>query len=131
MKSIQPLIREAATLIKRNGGVTIDLRNRRAVKLGNVWVYPKYPDLTVIKSLNSDLSKLLEGFIRHNEDKLLEDKCYLGVWENPKTSDYYIDIITFESELVTAINKAKECGKKRGRNIVAIYNDFLRKTVYL
>jgi len=113
------------------GGVSTDIKSQAILPPANTWSFPKYPSKTRILPPDLDLQKELEKFIDKNEELLLEEGCFLGIWINPNTKNYYLDITTSVEDLEKAKKVAKKISRKEGRKIVSIYNSHLDKTIYL
>lgn len=94
-------------------------------------MFPKYPSKTRILPHDKNLKRTIIEYLDTNSKWLLEPDCFLGIWLNPNSHDYYFDITTAESDENLAIQRAKQVSIMDGRNIVAIYNPLKKKTVFL
>lgn len=117
-------------LTERDGGVTFDIRTSSVLNPSDVWFYPKYPECTAIveKSL---VTNALYDFVAQEHERFHEDGCYLGLWRNPHTDTFYIDITTRSASKEYAVDEARRISIERGRKIVSIYNPVRNQTVYI
>jgi len=115
----------------KTGGATADMEKKKLLVPKNAWFFPKYSSKTKIIPLNTNLLKELETFVNDNKGLFLEKNTFLGVWLNPNTQHYYLDVTTSVEDLNFAKKTAKEISIREGRKIVTLYNPKLNKTVYL
>lgn len=125
------LVTQIVRHVSMHGGVTVDCRKQRVVELGDVWLYPKYPSKTLIIPSSEDLFETLAAYLHQYQKLLTDEDCYFGVWLNPKSQAYYLDINTTKTSKDDAITDAVARSKHDGRNIVSIYNPRYAKTIYL
>ncbi len=116
---------------KKDGGVTFDIINNSIVKPKDHWLFPKFPSKTLILKSDVGINIEVKSFIENNLVYLSDQDTYFGLWINPKTQDYYLDIITAMEDENKAMEKARELSKKERRQIVSIYNPDKNETIYL
>lgn len=117
--------------IQKTGGVSASVEQRKLLNPRDSWYFPKYPSRTRIVPQSVNLLIELETFIKDNMELLLEEDTFLGVWLNPNTGHYYIDITTSIDILDLAKKTAKDISQREGRKIVTLYNPSKNKTEYL
>jgi hypothetical protein len=122
---------EAINIAVSHGGVTVDLVNNKITKDTNAWFFPRYPDKTVICPHNSNLTGEINNFISINKNLLINQNNYLGVWLNPQTDEWYLDITASNIDRDDALSQAKQISDISGRKIVSIYNPFTKETIFL
>lgn len=113
------------------GGVTCKFPSKIFIKKLDTWIFPKYPNKTIITPLNKISFSLLYNFIRKNYTQLCEKDCTFGTWINPKNNFLYLDINTSIDNTKMAIQRAKHITYSKKRRIVAIYNPKKNITLYL
>lgn len=115
------------------GGITLQLHGNSLVDAtevtGDYWYYPVLPDCTVIVS-ESDLPAAITAFVATNSPELQLPNRYLGIWENPATNQYYIDINERASSKVEAKKRIEQINQKSVRKILAIYNPSTSITIH-
>ncbi len=97
----------------------------------DAWGFPKYPDRTVILPPDADLIAALESFVVTNTVFLQEANCWLGTWVHPETGKIYLDVTTSCKGLEAALRQVTRINSVSKRQIIAIYNSSLDKTLYL
>lgn len=117
--------------IGKTGGVSASIDQRKLLNPRDSWCFPKYSSRTRIVPQTADLLIELETFVKDNMEFLIEEDTFLGVWLNPNTQHYYLDITTAIDDLNIAKKTAKEISRREGRKIVTLYNPYLNKTEYL
>lgn len=127
----KPFISKIIKKTLKDGGVTADLHDFSLIAPQDLWYFPKHPSKTHIVPVNCDLEKVTKEYINDNEIWLMEKGNLLGIWLNPENHKYYFDIITSHKESSEALKLAKNISRNEGRDIVAIFNPFLQKTLYL
>jgi len=125
------LLNKIVRFIDKTGGVSVDIKTRKIIPRQDCWMFPKYPSKTQILSHSTILRTTIIEFINTNRKRLLEPDCFLGIWLNPKSKEYYFDITTTERNEDDAIHRAKKVSELDGRNIVAIYNPLKERTIFL
>lgn len=101
------------------------------LRQADAWGFPKYPDRTVILRPDADLTAVLEAFIVTNTVFLQEHSCWLGTWVRPATGDVYLDVTTSCKDLNEALRVVSRINVASKRQIIALHNSRLDKTVYL
>ncbi|QBD81900.1 hypothetical protein EPA93_40370 [Ktedonosporobacter rubrisoli] len=122
---------EVAIATLERGGVTSKLATYQLLEPVNRWSFPKYPSKTAILAPDIDIVEELKTFIQLHEQCLREPDCSLGTWINPATKYYYLDITMSCADLEEARREALLISQSEGRKIVAIYNSWCGRTVYL
>lgn len=129
--SLTTLIHDSLINLHETGGVSLDIINNCLVKPHNYWMFPKYPSKTLIIPTTANIKRETLAFINKNKTFLNEPGCMLGIWINPKTNEYYLDITTTRESKEQALDDARQYSIEQGRNIVAIYNPLIDQTIYL
>jgi len=124
-------LRKIVKIALSQGGVTADMVCRKILTNADMWLFPKYPDKTIICRHDSNLIKEINNFINANRKLLSQQHCFLGMWLHPKTRDYYLDITTSVKEQEQAIKTARKISRESERKIVSVYNLLTKKTVFL
>ena len=117
--------------IGQTSGVSASIDQRKLLNPRDSWYFPKYSSRTRIVPQTANLFVELEKFVKDNMELLIEENTFLGVWLNPNTHHYYLDITTSIDDLDIAKKTAKEISRREGRKIVTLYNPYLNKTEYL
>ena len=95
----------------------------------DAWGFPKYPDHTVILPPDADLIAALESFIV--TVSVQETNCWLGTWVRPETGYIYLDVTTSCEGLKATLLQVARINSVSKRQIIALHNSSLNKTVYL
>jgi len=101
------------------------------LRRADAWGFPRHPDRTVILRPDADVTAALEAFIVTNTVFLQEHNCWLGTWVRPATGDVYLDVTTSCKGLDEALRVVSRINATSKRQIIALYNSSLDKTVYL
>ncbi len=101
------------------------------LRQADAWGFPKYPDRTVILPPDADLIAALGSFIVTNTVFSQETNCWLGTWVHPETGKIYLDVTTSCKGLEATLRQVAQINTVSKRQIIAIYNSSLDKTVYL
>lgn len=117
--------------IMQSGGASVDVKRQIIVQPQDYWMFPKYPSKTRIIPKTMDLKREIDKYLEDCKVQLHEKGVYFGIWLNPKTNEYYLDITMTVGEMKEAILVAKKISIDEGRKIVAIYNPLRNETVYL
>jgi len=125
------LLNKIIGLINKTSGVSVDIKTWKIIPRQDNWLFPKYPSKTRILPYGINLKSSIIEYLDNNTEWLLESDCFLGIWLNPKSKEFYFDITTTENNKDIAIQRAKKISVLEGRNIVAIYNPLKKKTIYL
>lgn len=108
----------------QEGGISADLQELTIVNNLDEWLFPRWPDLTVIVPAKR-LAAALAEFTATHKDKLTDD-IYLGVWRH--AGKYYIDINAHTTTFKDAENLAKSYSTESERTILSAYNPAQGKT---
>lgn len=124
-------IHEIVTATKDKGGATTKIDTLEFLQETDCWVFPKYPQITLVLPSDADIEYGIKQFILSNLDLLITANWWLGTWINTINTNYHIDIITMCEVMEIALSTAQNIGKANGHGIVALYNPKYRRTVYL
>lgn len=113
------------------GGTASKPSQYQFLPVRDLWSFPKYPARTVIVPDTVNLIEAVRNFITQNEAFLNEEDCWLGTWLNPQTEEIYFDVSTGMQDIEVARKTANQAGTREGRLVVAMYNPFRNKTIYL
>ncbi len=97
----------------------------------DAWDFPKYPGRTVVLRPDADLIAALGSFIVSNTVFLQEENCWLGTWVHPETGKIYLDVTTSCKSLEAGLRQVARINSVSKRQIIAMYNSSLGKTLYL
>lgn len=114
---------EVIANILLNGGITTKLHNDDCITeiTEDAWYFPAQPDdTTVVKE--DHITTCLREFIDNHHKQLIRPDRYLGVWRNPETGRYHIDVNRADPDKASAIKTAKEISRSSRQKILAIYN---------
>ena len=116
----------------QQGGITLKFNpssnnNLRQVG-GDYWYFPAFPDKTKIVAPERLEAAFAEFAATHAQD-LARRGRYLGIWRNPHTGDYYLDINTRAKTKEQAIKRMEQINKVSKRHILAAYNPARDDTV--
>ncbi len=114
------------------GGITLQLHGNSLVDVtevtGDYWYYSVLPDRTVIVDAH-DLPATINAFVAANTPELQRPNRYLGIWENPASNQYYIDINERANSRAKAKKHIEQINQNSVRKILAMYNPSTSVTV--
>jgi len=125
---LSKILRRAA----HNGGITLKFNPNSKNKLrqvgGDYWYFPAFPDKTKIVTPER-LEPAFAEFTATYAQELAWPGRYLGLWRNPKTGNYYLDINIRATTKEQALKRMEQINKVSKRRILAAYNPSRDTTV--
>lgn len=115
------MISHIAEAARRDGGATIDWSDQQVINNDDAWYFPAQPDATQVVD-DENLLRALIDFTQRHEGRLKEADRYLGVWRDPQTNKYHIDINIRIKNQAKAKLLAKKLSKESSYTIKSIYN---------
>lgn len=109
----------------QDGGVTVELGSQKVIEQLDEWLFPRWPDLTVVVPANR-LEPAIAEFIAAHRDKMHD--TYLGIWY--ENGNYYIDANAHIANLGDARRVARTYSEQSSRAIISAYNPARDKTEY-